>query len=34
MITYTLTSFREGVNVRLAEAQETNGLLCYKCKLI
>ena len=34
IITYTLTSLCELVNVRLTEAQETNGLLCYKCKLI
>ena len=34
IITYTLTSLCELVNVRLAEAQETNGFLCYKCKLI
>ena len=34
VITYTLASLCEFVNMYPTEAQETNGLLCYKCKLI
>ena len=34
VITYTLASLCELVNVYLTEAQETNSLLCYKCKHI
>ena len=34
VITYTLSSLCELVTARLMEAQETNGLLCYKYKHI
>ena len=33
VITYTLVSLCEFVNVNLMEAQETNGFLCYKCNI-